>query len=84
MQHVNFETIVKNGNIKIPEKFRGLDDKRVLVEIYDKEIKNPPGKVEKVERFLKKYKGMLKHAKFPGDLDIRDIREDRLKEKYDL
>lgn len=84
MQHVNFETIIKNGNIKIPEKFRGLDNKKVLVEIYNKDTKKTTGKGEKMEKFLKKYKGMLKQAKFPKDLDIRDIREDRLKNKYDL
>lgn len=84
MQHVNFETIIKNGNIKIPEKFRGLDNKKVLVEIFDKDTQKTTGKADKMEKFVKKFKGMLKHAMFPEDLDIRDIREDRLKNKYDL
>jgi predicted Zn-dependent protease with MMP-like domain len=84
MQHVNFETVVKEGYIKIPEQYNGLNNKKVLVEIYDKEPEDTPKRLERIEKFLEKYKGMLKQAKFSNDLDIKSIRKSRLEEKYDL
>lgn len=84
MQQISFETIVKDGYIKVPEKYSDLNNENVVVEITSNSIKEKPDREKIVEEFLRKYTGMLKDTKIPPDITLKEIREMRLKEKYGI
>ncbi len=86
MQQVSFQTVVKDGYIKLPKRYAKLNDKKVVVEILNKDAKEKQkfGRKEKLENFLARYTGMLKNAGISSDIDIKGIREMRLKGKYGL
>lgn len=88
MQHVNFEAVVKDGYIKIPERYSSLNNKKVMVDISNKDIRNEEeekkDRVKKVKEFLRKCTGILKHTQISPDITIKEIKEMRLKEKYGL
>jgi hypothetical protein len=84
MQHINFEATIKNGYIKIPEKYSNLNDKKVVVDILDKDItaEEKEDRVKHAKEFIRKCSGILKNTNIPPDITIKQIREMRLKEKY--
>ena len=86
MQHPSFETVIKNGYIKVPEKYSDLYNKKVVVEILKKV--NPTQKkserVKNVKKFLMECSGILKNSPIPNDINIKQVKEMRLKEKYGL
>ena len=86
MQQISFKAMVKDGHIKIPEGYSGLNNKEVLVEILDKEItdEEKEDRVKKAKEYLRKCTGILKNTNIPPDITIKEIREMRLKEKYGL
>ena len=86
MQDIHFETTVKNGYIKIPERFSGLNNKKVVVDISNKDtgFEEKEERVKKVKEFFRKCSGILKHPRIPSDITIKDIKDMRLKEKYGI
>ena len=84
MQTVHFETTVKDGYIKLPERYSLLNDKAVIVDLYRKENASLPKaeRIRKVKEFLNECSGILKNTQVPPDITIEEIREMRLKEKY--
>jgi hypothetical protein len=86
MRQISFKTTVKNGHIKIPEGYAGLDNKEVLVEILDEDItdEEKEDRVKNAKEFIRKCSGILKNTKIPPDITIKEIREMRLKEKYGI
>jgi aspartate carbamoyltransferase regulatory subunit len=84
MHHVSFKTVVKDGYIKLPERYSQLNNENVVVEITGNSSKKKSDKVKLVEEFLRKYTGMLKNSNIPPDITIKEIREMRLKEKYGI
>ncbi len=84
MQQISFETTVKDGYIKVPEKYSDLNNENVVVEITSNSIKEKPDREKIIEEFLRKYTGMLKNTNIPPDITIKKIREMRLKEKYGI
>lgn len=86
MQQISFKATVKDGHIKIPEEYPGLNNKEVLVEILDKNISNEEkeNRVKNAKEFIRKCSGILKNTKIPPDITIKEIREMRLKEKYGI
>lgn len=86
MQHVNFEATIKNGYIKIPERYSNLNDKKVVVDILDKDItaEEKEDRIKNAKEFIRKCSGILKNTNIPPDITIKEIREMRLKEKYGI
>jgi acyl-CoA synthetase (AMP-forming)/AMP-acid ligase II len=86
MQEIQFEATVKDGYIKIPERYSSLNNKKVVVDILDKDItiEEKEDRVKKVKEYLRKYSGILKNTKIPPDITIKEIREMRIKEKHGL
>ena len=86
MQEIHFEVTVKDGYIKIPERYSRLNDKRVVVDIFNKNntIKEKKGRVKNVKEFLRKCSGILENTRIPSDLTVKEIREMRVNEKYGL
>ncbi len=86
MQEIHFEATVKNGYIKIPEVYSRLNDKRVVVDIFNKDItvEEKEDRVKNVNEFLWKCSGVLKNTRIPSDITIEEIRAMRLSEKYGL
>lgn len=86
MQRIRFEATIKNGNIKIPEKYSNLDNKKVVVDILDEEItdEEKEDRVKNTEEFIRKCTGILKNTNIPPDITMKEIREMRLKEKYGI
>lgn len=90
MQEIQFETTVKDGYIKIPEKYSTLNNKKVVVDILNKEIGNEEEGKEKEDRvknmkeFLRECTGILEHTQIPSDITMEEIRDMRLKEKYGI
>ncbi len=84
MQNVNFETIIKDGYIKIPKEYSRLDNQKVLVEIHKPDNKQKTNRAERIEKFIRKYRGMLKHKNIPRNIKMKDIRAMRLNDKYDI
>lgn len=86
MQEIHFETTVKNGYIKIPEKYSRLNDKKVVVDIFNKDIalEEKENRVRNVKEFLRKCSGILENTQIPSDVTIKEIRGMRLNEKYGL
>ncbi|NIM12945.1 MAG: hypothetical protein GTO45_12570 [Candidatus Aminicenantes bacterium] len=88
MQSIHFETIVKNGFIKIPGEYASLNDKKVSVEIMErKAMKNQNvGETReiKIKDFISKYKGLLLNTNIPRDIDAKKIRNLRINNKYGL
>jgi hypothetical protein len=86
MQQISFQTVVKDGYIKLPKKYSRLNDQKVVVEILNKYTKEKPktDRKEKLGKFLDKYTGMLKNTGISSDIDIKKIKEMRLKEKYGI
>ncbi len=86
MQIIHFETTVKNGHIKLPERYERFNNKRVMVDIINKETPSEEKKerVKNMENFLQNCSGILKDLGIPTDLTTKDIREMRLNEKYGL
>lgn len=86
MQEIHFETIVKDGYIKIPEKYFRLNNKKVVVDIFNKDIaiEEKEDRVKRVKGFLQKCSGILKNTQIPSDITVKEIREMRLSEKYGL
>ena len=86
MQQISFKATVKDGHIKIPEGYSDLNNKEVLVEILDRDItaEEKEDRVKKVKEYLRKYTGILENTNIPPDITMKEIREMRLKEKYDL
>ncbi len=86
MQHPSFETVIKNGYIKVPEKYSDFYNKKVVVKILKKV--NPTQKkaerVKNVKEFLLECSGILKNSSIPPDITMKQIKEMRLKEKYGL
>jgi hypothetical protein len=83
MQEIHFEATVKDGYIKIPEGYSRLNNKKVVVDIFSKDISNEEreARVKKVKEFLQKCTGILKHTQIPSEITIK---EKRLGEKYGL
>ena len=67
MQQISFKATVKDGHIKIPEEYPGLNNKEVLVEILDKNISNEEkeNRVKNAKEFIRKCSGILKNTKIP-------------------
>jgi len=84
MQNVNFETTIKDGYIKIPKKYSRFNNQKVIVEIHRPEIERETNKAERIEKFLNKYRGMLKHKNISPDIKVKDIRAMRLNEEYGI
>ena len=86
MQHPSFETVIKNGYIKVPQQYSEFYNKKVVVEILKKV--NPTQKkterVKNVKEFLLECSGILKNSPIPPDITMKQIKEMRLKEKYGL
>lgn len=84
MRTIHFETTVKDGYIKIPDEYSRLNNKKVLVEILNREakIKHPPK--NRAEEFIRRYTGMLADKQIPADIDIKTITAMRVADKYDL
>lgn len=86
MQAIHFETTVKNGYIKIPKKFSRLNNKKVIVGVFNKDIsiEEKETRVRNVKEFLRKCSGILDNTQIPADVTIKQIREMRLNERHDL
>jgi hypothetical protein len=86
MQAIHFETTVKNGYIKLPGRYAGFNNKKVMVGIANKETNSEEKaeRVKSVKKFLRKCSGILKDSGLPSDLTIKKIREMRLNEVYGL
>ena len=87
MQEIHFEATVKDGIIKIPQRYSTLNNRKVVVDILDKEIVDEEEKMDRVKKmkeFLRKCTGILEHTQIPTDITIKEIREMRLSEKYGL
>ncbi len=89
MQEIHFETTIKNGYIKIPEIYSRLNDKKVVVDIFNKDIageekENRENRMKNVNEFLRKCSGILKNTRIPSDISIKKSRAMRLNEKYGL
>ena len=86
MQEIHFETTVKNGYIKIPEKYSRLNNKKVVVDVFNKDIalEEKDKRVRNVKEFLRKCSGILENTQIPSDITIKEIRGMRLNEKYGL
>jgi hypothetical protein len=86
MQHVNFEATIKNGYIKIPERYSNLNDKKVVVDILEKDItaEEKEDRIKNAMEFIRKCSGILKNTNIPPDITSKEIREMRLKEKYGI
>ena len=86
MHVIHFETTVKDGYIKLPERYIELNNKKVIVDIANKQSnsKEKAARVKNVKKFLHKCSGILKDGGFPTDLTIKNIREMRLNEEYGL
>lgn len=86
MQVIHFETTVKDGHIKLPERYIGLNNKKVIVDIANKKsnFKEKTARMKNLKEFLHKCSGILKDGGFPADLNIKNIREMRLNEEYGL
>ncbi|MCK4764654.1 MAG: hypothetical protein KAW12_20820 [Candidatus Aminicenantes bacterium] len=86
MQEAHFETIVKDGYIKVPEQYAERYNKKVVVDIVNKDIaagkKYKRGK--KTEEFLRKCSGILDNSPISADITKKEIREMRLNEKYGI
>jgi len=84
--HIHFEATVKDGYIKIPEGYPGLNNQRVVVEILNEDIpfEKMKARGKKIEEYLRKYSGILKDTNIPADITTKEIRKMRLSEKYDL
>ena len=67
MQRIRFEATIKNGFIKIPERYSNLNNKKVLVKIFAKEIttEEKEDRVKNAEEFIRKYTGILKNTNIP-------------------
>lgn len=81
MQNVNFETTIKDGYIKIPKKYAGFNNQKVIVEIHKPAIDQETNRADRVEKFIRRYRGMLKHENISHDIKAKDIRAMRLDEK---
>ncbi|MGE5343178.1 MAG: hypothetical protein ACM3SY_17035 [Candidatus Omnitrophota bacterium] len=68
--HIYFEGTIKNGYIKVPEKYAGLIDQKVIVEILDEEIfrTEKADRVKNIKEFLQSCSGILKHSQLPTDI----------------
>ena len=86
MQEIHFETTVKNGYIKIPEKYSRLNNKKVVVDVFNKDIalEEKENRVRNVKEFLRKCSGILENTQIQSDITIKEIRGMRLNEKYGL
>ena len=86
MQQIHFETTVKNGYIKIPEKYSRLNNKKVVVDVFNKDIalEEKENRVRNVKEFLRKCSGILENTQIQSDITIKEIRGMRLNEKYGL
>jgi hypothetical protein len=84
MQEIQFEVKVKNGYIKVPERYSRLNNKEVVVEIIDKDIslEKKEDRVKKAKEYLRKYSGILAHTQIPPGISMKDIKDMRLNEKY--
>jgi len=86
MQEIHFEVTVKNGIIKIPERYSRLNNKRVVVDIFNKDItiEEKRNRVKNVKEFLRKCSGILENTRISSDISVKEIREMRLNERYGL
>ncbi len=80
MQPINFEAVIESGYIKIPDKYSMLDNKKVIVEIFNNNFKKKHNKKEIIEKFINKYKALLKNTKIQDEMSIQYIKYSRLKE----
>ena len=89
MNHINFESTLNNGYIKVPEKYYRMNNRRVIVNIIDDDgFLNE--KVDQTEReknmkdFLHACTGILESKGISPDITMKDIREMRLNDTYDI
>lgn len=84
MQEIHFETTVKDGYIKIPDRYSRLNNKTVIVDIFSKEtvIDEKKDRVKRVKEFLQQCSGILENTQIPPGITTKEIREMRLNEKY--
>ena len=75
MHVIHFETTVKDGYIKLPERYVGLNNKKVIVDIANDQSnsKEKAARVKNVKEFLRNCSGILKDARLPADLNIKNI-----------
>ena len=84
MQSINFEAVIESGHIKIPDKYSILENKKVIVEIFNNNFIETINKKDEIVKFIHKYKSLLKSTKLNKNISIKDIKTLRLKDKYDL
>ncbi len=86
MQEIHFEATVKNGHIKIPERYSRLNNKKVIVDVFNKDTasEDKEDRVKHVKNFLLNCSGILETSPFPTDVTAKKIREMRLNDKYGL
>ncbi len=84
MQSINFEAVIESGHIKIPDKYSILENKKVIVEIFNNNFIEKLNKKDEIVKFIHKYKALLKSTKLNKNISIKDIKTLRLKDKYDL
>ncbi len=86
MQHPSFETVIKNGYIRVPEQYAEFYNKRVVVEILKKvnPIQKKTERAKNVKEFLLECSGILKNSPIPPDITMKQIKAMRLMEKYGL
>jgi hypothetical protein len=88
MQQMNFESVIEDGYIKVPERYSGLSNKKVMVEILNGDIDHLEvagnEREKNVKEFIRSCSGILTHTQIPSDITIKEIRKLRLDEKYGL
>jgi hypothetical protein len=80
MQHPFFETVIKNGYIKVPEKYSDFYDKKVVVEILEKvnHSQKKAERIKNIKEFLLECSGILKNSQISPDISMKQVKEMRL------